>query len=117
MAEIEFYESDGITLITDETWDTLLAGTTSAGRKFYFKNTDVRTWRTVQLSIVPVADNDGYTIVEISADGSSWATTPFTVGDVAPSDLVEFHQRLVTTGGMPNAGNPRLWDIGILETG
>jgi len=115
--EIEFYDSDGTTLITDETWATMLAGTSTSGKKFYFKNIDVRTWLGVAVSIVPVAENDGSDIVQISAAGSSWGTAPFSVGNVAPAAMVEFWQKLVTTGDMANAGNPRLWDIGITETG
>jgi len=116
-AEIEYYASDGITLITDKEWATMLAGTTTDPVKFYFKNIDVRTWLSVEVGIAAVGDNDGDEIVQIGATSGSLGTAPFNVGNVAPDAMVEFWQKLVPPGAMANAGNPRLWDISITETG
>lgn len=107
-------QDDTGTPITSESFGALDGGDFE-GRKFQVENIGDQDATSAILSAVRLAANDGVDFVLLAPDAGgnpgAYSSTPLSIGDLAPGDIVPFWVKVTVPVGTTPAGNPRQFEV------
>jgi|SRR5579872_880617 len=114
-ASLQFFDSDGVTVVTTVSLGNIPTPGTSAPRKLFLNNAGNQTAQNATVAIEAIGTNDGSTYAQTAPDVSgspgTFGTSTLNLGNIAVSASVPFWVQSVLISGLTADGNPRRYTL------
>lgn len=114
-ANIQFLDTDGVTVITLISAGNVASPSTSAAHKVFVNNNGDQTAQTITVTIEQIGTNDGSIYGQIAPDSGgapgTFQTTPLTLSNIAASGSTPIWFREVVVSGVTPDNNPRRYNL------
>lgn len=114
-AQLEFFDSDGSTIITTYNLGSVATPGSSTNKKFFVDNFGDQTAQSLTVSLEAVGTNDGddYALLATDSGGSpgSFGVGPISLGNLSASTSIAFWTRVTLPSGITPDGNPRRYNL------